>query len=128
MSAERDELAGIYMYILNMGHGMIPRPEQGNRAADAILSAGYRKPRTIESLADLESLEIGSVVWAFDYKTRDFNAWQLFDDVDVLRAEDGALAKSAWASAAYKVERSAQELLNLSGMYAITVLREGASK
>lgn len=59
---QRDELAAIYVDTLNRGHGMIGRPEQGLRAADAILAAGYRKPRIITTMAELEALPAGAVV------------------------------------------------------------------
>jgi hypothetical protein len=73
MSA-RDELAGIYMYTLNMGHGMVSRPEQGNRAADAILAAGYRKPRIIGyAVVDRDGHMIGK-------QFKDVDAAQAFAD------------------------------------------------
>ena len=61
MSA-RDELAGIYVQTLNAGHGVIDRPEQGLRAADAILAAGYTKPRTITTDAELDALPEGTCI------------------------------------------------------------------
>lgn len=57
--SSRDELARIYIDTLNRGHGMIERSEQGNRAADAILAAGYRKPRTLGFIVvDAETKQI----------------------------------------------------------------------
>ena len=47
MSAERDELVRIYIETLSEGHGVVSRTVQGNRAAGAILAAGYRKPRIV---------------------------------------------------------------------------------
>lgn len=63
MSA-RDELAAIYVETLNRGHGVIERPEQGLKAADAILAAGYRKPRTIADVEELDVLGTNAAVLA----------------------------------------------------------------
>lgn len=48
---QRDELAAIYVDTLNRGHGMIDRPKQGVRAADAIIAAGYAKVDHVEYAA-----------------------------------------------------------------------------
>lgn len=55
------EIAGIYIDTINRGHGVITRFEQGNRAAEAILAAGYRKTRTITTTEELDAL-LGSAV------------------------------------------------------------------
>lgn len=86
---------------------------------------GYRKPRTITTEAELESLPVGSVIWAFDYQTGDSNSWQLFDDVLNLRDEEGDLAKKAWESSAYKDEHASNRILLRTHGHPITVLREG---
>lgn len=62
MSTERDELVRIYVETLNEGHGMVSRIVQGNRAADAILAAGWVKPCTITTAEELDALPVGSVV------------------------------------------------------------------
>lgn len=62
MSTERDELVNIYIETLNEGHGVVSRTVQGNRAADAILAAGYRKPRMITTTEELDALPVGSAV------------------------------------------------------------------
>ena len=59
---ERDELVRIYVETLNEGHGMVSRTVQGNRAADAILAAGWVKPRTITAVEELDKLANGSVI------------------------------------------------------------------
>lgn len=129
MSNERDgqlaELAGIYTDTLNRGHGIISRFEQGNRAAEKILAAGYRKPRVIETAADLDALPVGSVVLVDDRKCGDDCAWQLFDDVTELRDEFGDKARQAWGSAAYIHEMSSADLFNLGPA---TVLHVGGTR
>jgi hypothetical protein len=49
-----NELGAIYQDTLNRGHGIISRFEQGTRAAEAILAAGYRKaePLWVDSLTN----------------------------------------------------------------------------
>ena len=94
------------------------------QAANAILSAGYRKPRTISTEADLESLPIGSVIWAFDFRSGDSDSWQLFDDVIQLTDEDGDIAKRAWVSSAYQDEHSSNRVLLRTNGHPITVLYE----
>ena len=61
MSA-RSELVQIYTDTLNEGHGIVSRTVQGNRAAGAILAAGYRKPRTITTAEELDALPAKSVI------------------------------------------------------------------
>ncbi|AYN58875.1 hypothetical protein PP634_gp49 [Arthrobacter phage Richie] len=46
------------------------------RAADAILAAGYRKPRTITTAEELDALPIGSVL------ITDAGAWEKVSDPD----------------------------------------------
>lgn len=57
-----DDLAEIYVRTLNNGHGVMERSEQGIIAAAAIISAGYRKPRTITTAGELDALPDESVV------------------------------------------------------------------
>jgi len=90
--------------------------------ADAILAAGYSKPRTITSQKDLDALPVGSVIWAFDFQAGDSNSWQLFDDVNDLTDEDGDLAKTAWLSSAYKDEHSSNRVLLRTNGHPIAVL------
>jgi len=95
-----------------------------SEAARQILAAGYRKPRTISTEADLESLPIGSVIWAFDFRSGDSDSWQLFDDVIQLTDEDGDIAKRAWVSSAYQDEHSSNRVLLRTNGHPITVLYE----
>lgn len=60
------ELGAIYKDTLDRGHGVITRFEQGNRAAEKILAAGYVKPRIINSREELDGLPEESVV--IDYE------------------------------------------------------------
>ena len=99
-------------------------PSHADHLADAVLAAGYRKPRTITTEAELESLPIGSVIWAFDYQAGDANSWQLFDDVVQLTDEDGDIAKRAWVSSAYQDEHSSNRVLLRTNGHPITVLYE----
>ena len=59
---ERDELVRIYVETLNEGHGMVSRTVQGNRAADAMLAAGWVKPRTISTVEELAELPKDSAI------------------------------------------------------------------
>ena len=56
------ELSGIYIDTLNRGHGIISRFEQGIRAAEAIIAAGYRKQRIITAEDELAGLRQGAVI------------------------------------------------------------------
>lgn len=56
MSTERDELIDI---IDNRWHGYGYSPEG---SADAILASGYRKPRTITTVEELNALPVRSVI------------------------------------------------------------------
>jgi len=113
------------------GSSMLPSAAHVSRLAlddaDAILAAGYSKPRTITTEAELESLPVGSVIWAFDFQAGDSNSWQLFDDVNELRDEDGDLVKAAWLSSAYKDEHSSNRVLLRTNGHPITVLLEGVT-
>ena len=60
MSTERDELAEI---ISEHYHAANPRPTiLDGHIAEAILAAGYRKPRTVTTAAELDALPVESVV------------------------------------------------------------------
>jgi hypothetical protein len=86
--SDRDELAAITYLSGYDPEGDSPFPiqplterpkwqiESHYRAADAILAAGYRKPRTIKSASELEALPFGSAVQTSDES-----------DVIVLRCE-----------------------------------------
>ena len=119
MSHERDEREELAQVICTIDG---PATIGGRELAQGILDAGYRKPLTITTEAELESLPVGSVIWAFDYTAGDSNSWQLFDDVNELRDEDGDLAKSAWLSSAYKGEHSPNRVLLRTNGHPITVL------
>ncbi|MDQ5861777.1 MAG: hypothetical protein M3536_05895 [Actinomycetota bacterium] len=60
--SERDELAAVIRgnrapWVTNTEHH-----EMEQAQADAILAAGYRKPRTITTAAELDALPVGSVI------------------------------------------------------------------
>lgn len=57
---ERDELADLYADMLYRYHGVTT--SSSKEAADELLTAGYRKPRTIETVEELHALAVGSVV------------------------------------------------------------------
>jgi len=57
---ERDELAGIVRG-KTCCSGLCAE-SQSEQTADAILAAGYRKPRTISTIEELDALPIGAVV------------------------------------------------------------------
>jgi hypothetical protein len=114
MSAH-EELAEI------IGDSLITR-NSPKQTAGAILAAGYRKPRTLRHLREMDALPVGTVVYVHDDSTGDSNAWQLFDDVIHLTDDFGDPAKTAWASPAYAREFSGHDLMMLSGE--VTVLHE----
>jgi len=58
---DREELAGTVASHFRV-HGNGLAYIEHNAAADAILAAGYRKPRTVSTVEELEALPIGSVV------------------------------------------------------------------
>jgi hypothetical protein len=90
--------------------------------ANAILRAGWRMHRKINSVEELDALAVGSVVHVHDDMVGDANAWQLFDDVIHLEDGVGEKAKKAWASPAYNQERHGYQLFYLGP---VTVLYEG---
>lgn len=60
-----EELAQIIMSPESFDGGPVscgPNAVYAARTADAILAAGYRKPRTITTLEELDALEVGAVV------------------------------------------------------------------
>jgi hypothetical protein len=69
MSA-RDELAAVIVEAYGESPDECPC-EQDLDVADAILAAGYRKPRTITTVAELDVLGLESVV-----KAVDGNVWE----------------------------------------------------
>ncbi|EMY33570.1 hypothetical protein D477_014251 [Arthrobacter crystallopoietes BAB-32] len=81
------------------------------------------KPKVLTTVQEVEHLPVGTIVYVQDKKLGDAGAWELFDDVLHLRDEDGDPVKRAWASAAYNEEKTAADLLRLSG--SVTVLRLG---
>ena len=54
--SERDELAGI----IYMGSDLAEA--KAARLADDVIAAGYRKPRTVTTAAELDALPVGTVV------------------------------------------------------------------
>lgn len=63
----RDELAVTIEDALTLSRGIIAWTGAAqDDIADAILAAGYRKPRTIKSAAELEALPFGSAVQTSD--------------------------------------------------------------
>ena len=64
MTTQRDELAAEIadVYLSNMGAGPLAGKVTQFDLAEAILAAGYRKPRTITSVEELHGLPLGSVI------------------------------------------------------------------
>lgn len=65
MSDERDELARIIKSPENFDGGPVscgPNDVYAARTADAILAAGYRKPRQVTTVEELDALPNGTVV------------------------------------------------------------------
>lgn len=58
MSTECDELAEL-LYDVDADDW---RHHSANETADAILAAGYRKPRTVTTVEELDALPVGAVV------------------------------------------------------------------
>jgi hypothetical protein len=96
MSAERDELDRI-IYAALAGNG-----ESTRAAADAILAAGYRKPRTVTTTDELHdairrSFEEGEplvlmdewkrpfILWEDDYGTVNVSSWPQEEDPERLK-------------------------------------------
>jgi hypothetical protein len=66
MSTERDALAEVIRY--GRGEDASVRPSaQDQDISEAILAAGYSKPRTITTVAELDALPDGSVVLSDSY-------------------------------------------------------------
>jgi hypothetical protein len=61
MSTERDELADILLSDALRNSDAYGR-EYALAEADVILAAGYRKPRTVTTVAELDALPAGSVI------------------------------------------------------------------
>ena len=66
--SDRDELAEVIATELDtiFGHRIAGPAQQDLKLADALLVAGYRKPRTITTAAQLEGLPFGSAVQTSD--------------------------------------------------------------
>ena len=64
-NTERDELAAVIVEAYGEEQGECPC-EQDLDVATHILAAGYRKPRTIKTAAELEALPFGSAVQTSD--------------------------------------------------------------
>lgn len=62
--SERDELAELYADILSRRHGIIT--SQSKDAADELIHAGYRKPCTVTTADEMNSLPVGSIVMDVD--------------------------------------------------------------
>lgn len=71
--SDRDELAVILVNTQRARYGLPPRAttehcsESCWAEADAILAAGWVKPRTITTVAELDALAVGSVVLSLAY-------------------------------------------------------------
>lgn len=99
---DRQELADIIGYAMNNEFS-----DPSGHAADAILAAGYRKPRTITTRAEVESLYAQ-------------------DDSVVLMDEDGLIVQSlagGWASPSFNDLLASEKLHRLFGP-TFTVLHE----
>jgi len=68
MSNERDELAQAIEHASHNGGSAVDMlyPNEARHFADAVLAAGYRKPRTITSVEELRALPIGAMVMDTD--------------------------------------------------------------
>jgi hypothetical protein len=78
--------------VIDAGHNS---PCHADHVADAILTAGYRKPRTIATVEELNALPVGSVV------LRNGRAFQrfaptpaAFDEYQMWRCPDGGFVRS----------------------------------
>lgn len=82
MSIERDELAAL----IESGYGEDPTDCPYDHApviADAILAAGYRAPRTITTVEELDALPAGSMVLDSDpdvCRKNDYGSWISISD------------------------------------------------
>lgn len=102
MSTERDELAAMRGELAELTADAAERDDDDwmTEAADAILAAGYRKPRTITTTEELDALPVGSVVLrngrAFQrYKLQpdvfgEFQEWKCADGGFVRSSKDGS--------------------------------------
>jgi hypothetical protein len=73
---EREELASIIASPESVDGGPIscgPNSVFASRTADAILAAGYRKPRTISTVEELDALPNGSII-----RDDEGDGWQFF--------------------------------------------------
>ena len=68
----------------NLSPGRTPTT-QDLTAADAILAAGYRKPRTITAVEDLDALSVGSIL-----RDAAGMAWHIYTDDESFRRYLGA--------------------------------------
>lgn len=77
--SERDELGGILMEEAN-ANGLYMGIITTDNMADAILAAGYRKPRQVTTVEELDALPFGSVVLDADRATAtrlDADYWEV---------------------------------------------------
>lgn len=104
MSAERDELFELWN---EHGASFESRASEGWDLADAILAAGYRKPRTVTSAAELDALPHGSVVLG---GAAGRSVWKRVDE--------------SWWQAGWEDDFSAAEIIERGPA---TLLHEGAT-
>jgi hypothetical protein len=81
MSNERDDLAAIIASPESVDGGPVscgPNAVYAARTADAILAAGYRKPRTVSSVEELDGLPNGTLLLASDrYPSYAGSVWRV---------------------------------------------------
>lgn len=91
MSNERDELALILVNTQRARYDLPPREtteycsETCWAETDAILAAGYRKPRTITTAEELDALPVGVVIldsYSDTCRKNQYGSWQSFDEPD----------------------------------------------
>lgn len=93
MSNERDELAGVIHDSLYPGAYREDRmtwPQGIFVEADAILAAGYKKPRTITTAEELDALPVGSVILdpiGLSLHKNEFTGWRASNGAKDITAE-----------------------------------------
>ncbi len=80
MSNETQELAGVIAdtYLNNMGAGPLAPKLTNIDLAEAILEAGYRKPRTVTTIEEIDALPEGTIILDSDPDAmlKDADGWR----------------------------------------------------
>ena len=98
-NTQRDELA-VFLVNHDIAVGnFVSRPKAYDGRADAILAAGYRKPRTITTVEELDALPDGTIIlsevggcWeAGEWRGHGMNWWKEPGRREIAHSEDLAL-------------------------------------